>query len=160
MNYSGTFPSSRNPEEVFDLLATPERFAPLLPDYDNMTMQDATHFTVRIAIALGEMAGHVNLPMELTVAERTTVAAYRGEGIVAGSELRMSLRFDVAPAAPGADVRWQGEFSLDGGIALLMGSLIEAMGRKHFERMVERLSEALNPVTPPSEVRPADDYSQ
>ena len=34
-------------DEVFDLLSNPERFAPLMPDFESMTIQDATHFTMR-----------------------------------------------------------------------------------------------------------------
>jgi carbon monoxide dehydrogenase subunit G len=160
MNYSGTFLSSRNPVEVFDLLATPERFAPLLPDYDSMTPQDATHFTLRIAIALGEMSGHVDLAMELAEAERPTAVGYRGQGMVAGSQLRMSLLFGTAPVTLGTEVSWQGEFSLDGALAFLAGSLVEPMGHKHFDRMAERLRNALNPPGPTPDTQSTDGNSQ
>lgn len=160
MHYSGTFLSSRNPEEVFDLLANPECFAPLLPDYDGMTMQDASHFTLRIAIALGEMSAHVNLAMELAGAERPTLVGYHGEGIVAGGQLRMSLQFRVAPSAGVTEVSWQGEFSLDGGLAFLAGSLIEPMGRKHFDRMAERLRDTLNPPAPAPDIPSTDENPQ
>jgi carbon monoxide dehydrogenase subunit G len=160
MNYSGTFLSSRDPEEVFNLLATPEHFAPLLPDYDSMTPQDPTHFTLRIAIALGEMSGHVDLAMELSETDRPMTVGYRGQGMVAGSQLRMSLQFRMAPAATSTEVSWQGEFSLDGGLAFLAGSLIEPMGRKHFDRMAERFRNALNPPEPTPDTQSTDGNSQ
>lgn len=148
MNHSGTFLTPRTPDEVFNLLANPEQFAPLLPDFENMAMQDPTHFSVRIAIALGEMSGHANLAMELVEAGRPANVRYRGQGIVAGSQLSLVLHFQIASSEGITEVSWQGEFSLDGGLAFVLGSLIEPMGRKHFERMAERLREQLNPLEP------------
>ena len=152
MNRSGTFLTPRTPNEVFDLLANPEQFAPLLPDFEGMAMLDPTHFSLRIAITLGEMSGHANLAMELVEAERPAIVRYRGQGIVAGSDLNLELRFQIASSGPATEVRWQGELSLDGGLAFVFGSLIEPMGRKHFERMAERLDEQLNRFEPPADV--------
>lgn len=146
MNHSGTFLTPRTPEEVFDLLANPEQFAPLLPDYESMAMEDPTHFSLRIVIAFGEMSGHANLAMELVEAEGPATVGYRGLGIVAGSPLNLMLRFRVSRTNDLTEVRWQGEFTLDGMLAFIAGSLIEPMGRKHFEMMAERLSERLNSV--------------
>ena len=146
MNHSGTFLTSRIPDEVFDLLANPEQFAPLLPDFESITMLDASHFSLRISIALGEMSGHANLAMELVEDERAVSVHYRGQGIVAGSQLNLELQFQIALAEAATEVSWRGEFSLDGGLAFVFGSLIEPMGRKHFERMAERLRERLNPL--------------
>ena len=152
MNHSGTFLTPRTPEEVFDLLASPEQFAPLLPDFESMAMTDRTHFSLGIAIALGEMSGHANLGMELVEAERPARVRYRGQGIVAGSYLNLELEFQIASSDPATEVKWQGEFFLDGGLAMVFGSLIEPMGRKHFERMAERLREQLNPFEPTPDV--------
>ena len=55
MVHSGTFQVDRPAEEVFELLANPERFAPLMPDFESMAMQDATHFTLRTVLAMGEI---------------------------------------------------------------------------------------------------------
>ena len=80
--------------------------------------------------------------------------------MVAGSQLRMSLQFRMAPAATSTEVSWQGEFSLDGGLAFLAGSLIEPMGRKHFDRMAERFRNALNPPEPTPDTQSTDGNSQ
>ena len=146
MNHSGTFFTSRPPDEVFDLLANPELFAPLLPDYESMVMQDPTHFSLRIVIALGEMRGHATLAMERVDAERPALVSYRGQGVVAGSQLNLALEFRISHAEASTQVNWAGEFSLDGGLAFVMGSLLEPMGHQQFERMGERLREGLNPA--------------
>jgi carbon monoxide dehydrogenase subunit G len=117
-----------------------------------MTMLDPTHFSLRIAIALGEMSGQADLAMELVEADRPARVRYRGQGIVAGSQLHLGLEFQIASSDPATEVRWRGEFSLDGGLAFVFGSLLEAMGRKHFERMAERFDEQLNRFEPTADV--------
>ena len=108
MNHSGTFLTPRTPDEVFKLLANPEQFAPLLPDFESAAFLDPTHFSVRIAIALGEMSGHANLAMELVEAERPASVRYRGQGIVAGSQLSLALQFRIASSEGATEVSWQG----------------------------------------------------
>lgn len=143
MTHSGTFFTTRQPGEVFDFLADPQRFAPLLPDYESMVAQDATHFTLRIVISVGQINGHANLAMELCEAVRPSRIEYRGQGIVAGSQLSLNLQFLTTPSLDATEVKWRGEFSLDGMMALMAGSLIEAMGRRNFELMAERLQNGL-----------------
>jgi uncharacterized protein len=143
MTHSGTFLTARSADEVFDLLANPERFAPALPDFESMVMQDATHFTLRIVIAVAEINGHANLAMNLREAVRPSDVEYQGQGILAGGQLDLRLRFHIAPSEGMTAVTWQGEFSLDGMLALVAGGLMEPMGRRNFEVMAERLQNAL-----------------
>ena len=157
MTHSGSFLTSRSTEEVFDLLANPERFAPLLPDFESMSLQDPTRFTVRIVIAVAQINGHANLAMELREAVPPSLVEYLGVGIVAGSQLNLRLRFHLAPSDDMTAVNWQGEFLLDGMLALMAGSLIEPMGRKHFDLMAERLRNSLRPVGSPADTAPEPD---
>ena len=151
MTHSGSFLTSHSAEEVFDLLANPERFAPLLPDFESMSLEDPTHFTVTIGIAVAQINGHANLAMELREPVLPSFLEYHGQGLVAGSQLNLSLQFRLAPSGAMTEVSWQGEFSLDGMLALIAGSLIEPMGRKHFDLMAERLRISLRPDASPSD---------
>jgi carbon monoxide dehydrogenase subunit G len=152
MNHSGIFFTTRKPEDVFDLLADPQRFAPLLPFFESMALQDATHFSLQIAIAVGQINGHATLAMELGEVLRPSRLEYRGQGIVAGSQLNLILQFQIAPLADATEVSWQGQIALDGMLALMAGHLIEPMGRKNFELMAERLQSELHETAP----EPAD----
>lgn len=160
MIHSGTFQVERTADEVFDLLATPERFAPLMPDFESMAMQDATHFSLRTVIHVGPMLGHANLAMELRDAVRPVTVRYSGQAILAGSPLRMRLDFRLAAADAATEVSWQGEVNLEGPLAFMAGSLVETMGRENFERMAERLQEDLReqparvPHEPPGDSSP------
>ena len=139
MTHSGSFSVPCSAGEVFRLLAAPERFAPLLPDYESMAMVDATHFTLRTVIAIGEIRGHANLNMELREAVPDSVVEYTGEGVIAGGKLRFGLRFDIAATELGSQVSWRGEVALEGMLAMLAGGLLETMGRGNFEAMAERI---------------------
>lgn len=144
MTHCGTFLTDRSADEVFDLLANPERFALLLPDFESMTLQDETHFIMRIVIAVGEMSGRAIIAMELREAVRPSEVKYVGRGIIAGSPLELRLRFQIATSDGMTEVTWEGEFSLEGMLALMAGGLIESMGRRNFERMAERIRDALH----------------
>jgi carbon monoxide dehydrogenase subunit G len=143
MNHSGTFLTTRSAEEVFDLVADPQRFATLLPDFESISIQDATHFSMRIVIAVGQIKGHANLAMERRETLRPSHLEYRGQGIVAGSELTFAMQFQLAPAETATEVSWQGEVSINGKLAFMAGSLIESMGRRNFESMAEQLQNRL-----------------
>jgi carbon monoxide dehydrogenase subunit G len=143
MNHSGKFLTSRRAGEVFELVADSRRFSPLLPDFESMTVEDATHFTLRIRINIGQINGHANLAMEMYAADRPNRVEYRGTGIVAGSQLNFAMQFQLASAGTGTQVNWQGEVSLEGMLAQMAGGMMESMGRGNFEAMAERLRDRL-----------------
>ena len=142
MTHSGAFSVRRSVEEVFDLLSNPERFAPLMPDFESMTMQDATHFTMRTVIAIGEIKGHANLAMELLPASGKRVG-YAGSATIAGGPLRTAIDFQIKPQEEMTEVVWQGEVTLGGALATMAENLLESMGRRNFDRMAERLQLSL-----------------
>ncbi len=98
MIHSGTFSARRDLTDVYGLLANPERFAPFLPDLEGLTLQDATHFTARIAIAIGKINGHLDLAMELCEAVPVGLVRYQGAGSVAGSALTFAMKFELSPS--------------------------------------------------------------
>jgi len=156
MIHSGTFIAQRPADEVFDLLASPERFAPLMPDFESMAMHDATHFSLRTVIHVGPMSGHANLAMELREAVRPVKVSYAGEAMIAGGPLRLNLQFTLAPADDATEVAWEGEISLGGSLALMAGSLVETMGGENFARMAKRLQEDLRLPLPEEAPAPSE----
>ena len=58
---SGEFTTPRNPDEVCGFLSDPRKFAPLLPDFEDMTVEDATHFTVKLNVGVGGIRGTAEL---------------------------------------------------------------------------------------------------
>ena len=86
-----------------------------------MSVQDATHFTLRIEIVVGQISGHANLAMELRDAVQADRVEYRGQGIVAGSQTHFRHAVSVRSAEPETEVTWQGDVSLDGMLAMMAG---------------------------------------
>jgi carbon monoxide dehydrogenase subunit G len=156
--HSGIFVVHCDPEIAFDLLAAPERFAPLLPDFESMTMQDATHFNMRSVLAIGRINGHIDSAMELAEAIRPERIRYRGQGTVASSPLSFELEFRITPAGEMTEVRWQGEVKLSGSLAFMVGDLLDGMSRQNFERTAESLRVRLQELgLPPA---PAESSSE
>jgi carbon monoxide dehydrogenase subunit G len=144
MNHSGTFLTKRTAEEVFDLVADPQRFARLLPDFESLSARDATHFTLRLRIVVGQISGHADLDMELLAADRSGHVEYRGHGVVAGSQIVFAMQFQLRCEGTETRVIWQGDLSVDGMLAMMAGGMIDSMGRRNFEATVERLQSELS----------------
>jgi carbon monoxide dehydrogenase subunit G len=150
INFSGEFTTPRAPDEVFEFLSDPNRFGPLLPDFQSMSMQDPTHFTVKVKVGVGNIRGTAELKMELTEAVRPLRAQYKGQGTAVGSQVTVSAGFDLTPLPEGTKVLWQGETSIFGKLASMAGGMLEPLGRKNIQKLIEGLQKALSePATAP-----------
>jgi carbon monoxide dehydrogenase subunit G len=144
INFSGEFTTPRSPEEVFDFLSDPSKFAPLLPDYQSMNMQDATHFTVKVKVGVGNIRGSAELKMELTEAVKPQRAQYKGQGTAVGSQVNVIAGFDLEPNGSTTKVVWKGETSVFGKLASMAGGMLEPLGRKNIQKLIEGLQTALS----------------
>jgi uncharacterized protein len=147
INFSGEFTTPRASEEVFDFLSDPNRFGPLLPDFQSMTMQDPTHFTVKVKVGVGNIRGTAELKMELSEALKPLRAHYKGQGTAVGSQVTVSAGFDLSALPEGTKVVWQGETSIFGKLASMAGGMLEPLGRKNIQKLIEGLQKALSTPT-------------
>jgi carbon monoxide dehydrogenase subunit G len=144
IKFGGEFEIKQSPEEVYDFLTDPQKFAPLLPDYQSMTQQDATHFTVKVNVGISYIKGAADMKMELTEADRPKRAQYKGQGSAAGGKVAMIARFDLTPAGGGTKVVWQGEAQVFGALASVAGGLLEPLGKKNVQKLIDGLQTALS----------------
>jgi carbon monoxide dehydrogenase subunit G len=144
IKFGGEFEIKRTPEEVYDFLTDPNKFAPLLPDFQGMTQQDATHFTVKVNVGISYIRGAADMKMELTQAERPRRAEYKGQGSAAGGKVAMTAGFDLTPSGSGTKVVWQGEAQVFGALASVAGGLLEPLGRKNVQKLIDGLQTALS----------------
>ncbi len=144
INFSGEFTTPRAPEEVFDFLSDPNQFGPLLPDFQSMTMQDPTHFTVKVKVGVGNIRGTAELKMELSEAIKPLRAHYKGQGTAVGSQVTVSAGFDLSALPQGTKVVWQGETSIFGKLASMAGGMLEPLGRKNIQKLIEGLQKELS----------------
>jgi len=141
--FQGDFVVRRTPEEVYDFLADPSRFCPLLPDFEKLTPVDPTHFTVSLKIGVAHIRGTATVKMALEEAEPPRRARYSGKGSVAGGNVEIGAGFDLEPADEGTCVRWQGTGKVFGQLASLAGGLLEPLARKNVQRLIDSLQAAL-----------------
>src|ERR1700720_2436439 len=124
IRFSGEFEVRKKPEEVYDFLTDPDRFAPLLPEFQSLLVQDTTHFAVKVNVGISYIKGSADVKMELAEADRPRRAQYKGQGAVAGGSVTMVAGFDLAGTALGTKVNWQGEAQIFGRLASVAGGLL------------------------------------
>lgn len=143
IHFSGEFTTPRSPDEVFDFLSDSNKFGPLLPDFQSMEQQDATHFSVKVRVGVGNIRGSAEIKMELAEAVKPLRAHYKGQGTAVGSQVTISAGFDLAPAPEGTKVAWQGEANIFGKLASMAGGMLEPIGRKNIQKLIDGLQKAL-----------------
>ena len=158
IQFSGEFTTPRSPEEVFDFLSDPSKFGPLLPDFQSMSMQDPTHFIVKVRVGVGNIRGSAEIKMELVEALRPLRAHYKGQGNAVGSQVSVSAGFDLTPLPESTRVVWQGETSVFGKLASMAGGLLEPLGKKNIQKLIDGLQQALARPAAPVTTEPARPY--
>jgi carbon monoxide dehydrogenase subunit G len=143
IKFGGEFEVKRTPEEVYDFLTDPKKFGPLLPDFQNMSVQDATHFTVKVNVGISYIKGTADVKMQLAEAERPKRALYKGQGSVAGGNVSLTAGFNLAAANGGTKVAWQGEAQIFGRLTSVAGGLLEPLGKKNVQKLIDGLQAAL-----------------
>jgi carbon monoxide dehydrogenase subunit G len=143
IKFGGEFEVQRRPEEVYDFLTDPNKFAPLLPEFQGVTVKDAKHFTVKVNVGVSYIKGTAEVKMELAEAERPRRAQYKGQGSVAGGNVSMISGFDLTPAGQGTRVAWKGEAQVFGRLTSVAGGLLEPLGRKQVQKLIDALQTAL-----------------
>jgi carbon monoxide dehydrogenase subunit G len=143
IKFSGEFEVKRTPEEVYDFLTDPQKFAPLLPEFKGVAVQDPTHFTVKVNVGISYIKGVADVKMELIQSQRPSRAQYKGQGSVAGGNVSMIASFDLSPNADGTKVAWQGEAQVFGRLTSVAGGLLEPLGKKNVQKLIDGLQAAL-----------------
>jgi uncharacterized protein len=143
IKFNGDFEVARTPEEVFTFLTDPNKFCPLLPEFKGMTVQDPTHFNVKVSVGISYIKGVADVKMELAEADRPKRAQYKGQGNVAGGGATLVAGFDLAPTSMGTKVAWQGEAQVFGRLTSVAGGLLEPLGKKQIQKLIDGLQHAL-----------------
>lgn len=143
IKFSGEFEVKKNPEEVYDFLTDPNRFAPLLPEFQGVTIVDPSHFSVKVNVGISYIKGTADVKMELAEGDRPRRAQYKGQGAVAGGNVTMISGFDLTPVNDGTKVNWQGEAQVFGRLTSVAGGLLEPLGKKQIQKLIDGLQAAL-----------------
>lgn len=143
IKFGGEFDVQRSLDEVYDFLTDPNKFAALLPEFQGMAIQDAKHFTVRVRVGISHIKGTAEVKMELAEAERPKRAQYKGQGSVAGGNVLLTAAFDLSTVNGATKVAWQGDAQIFGRLTSLAGGLLEPLGKKNAQKLIDGLQAAL-----------------
>jgi uncharacterized protein len=143
-SFGGEFPVQRTPEETYDFLTDPKRFAPLLPDYENVDVRDAENFIVEVKVGISHIRGTAMVKLNLASHERPARAVYKGKATMAGGNVDLNASFDLRPNGSGTMVSWKGEAQVFGRLTSIAGGLLEPLARKNIQKVIVTLQQAMN----------------
>jgi|SRR5271154_573639 len=144
IEFGGDFVVPKNPDEVYKFLVDPERFCPLLPDYQSMTKQDDKNFSVNLRVGISHIRGTAVVKMSLAEENPGKHARYNGKGDVPGGTAQLSAGFDLEPNSSGTKVIWKGESQIAGRLPSLAGGLLEPLAKKNIQKLIDSLQKALS----------------
>ncbi len=146
IKFDGEFTVTAAPQTVYDMLADPQKFAPLLPTYRSLEAKDDGSTDVTVEVGVGKIRGSAIVSLALEEADSPRRAAYSGKGKVMGSAFNMLTSFDLEALADGGTrVKWQGDLSMFGKLVALAGGLIRPIAKKDIQRLIDAIQAALSP---------------
>jgi len=141
---AGDFTVQKTPEEVYSFLVDPKRFCPLLPDFQGMEVVDSKNFQVKLSVGISHIRGTASVKMTLVDEQRPRQAAYEGKGEVPGGSATIRAQFQLEELPDGqTKVRWAGQSSVLGRVISLAGGLLEPLGKKNVQKLIDGLQKAL-----------------
>lgn len=142
--FGGEFQVRRPREEVYDFLTNPNRFGPLLPDFESVSTEDNRNFTLKVKVGVAHIRGTASVKLQLAEAERPRRALYKGKGSLAGGNVDLTARFDLDEDSGATRVRWTGEAQVFGPLISVAGGLLEPLAKKNVQKLIDGLQKALS----------------
>ena len=143
ISFDGSFEVKQDREKVFEFLTDPDRFCPLLPDYQSHAVEDDNHFNVKVKVGISHIRGTAAMKLQLAESVRPQRAVYKGNGSVAGGNVSVTAGFDLSEMPGGTKVDWKGEAQIFGRLTSVAGGLLEPLGRKSVQKLIDGLQAAL-----------------
>jgi carbon monoxide dehydrogenase subunit G len=141
---AGDFTVQKTAEEVYSFLVDPKRFCPLLPDFQSMEVVDSKNFLVKLSVGISHIRGTAAVKMTLVDEEHPKQAVYEGQGEVPGGSATIRAQFQLEEVPGGqTKVRWSGQSSVLGRVISLAGGLLEPLGKKNVQKLIDGLQKAL-----------------
>lgn len=144
IKFSGDFVVKKNPQEVYDFLVDPNRFCPLLPDYQSMEVLNDKNFLVKLSVGVSHIRGTAAVKMSLVESAAPKRAVYEGKGDIPGGSASLRAGFDLESAPDGeTKVIWLGQSHIVGRIASLAGGMLEPLAKRNVQKLIDGLQKAL-----------------
>jgi len=146
MSFNGDFEVGIPRAETFELLADPQKFMPVLPNYHSMSMKesDANTAIVKVKVGIGKVHGIATTEMTLQERDTPVRASYIGKGNVMGGAYNMIVAFELQDGSDGGTtVNWEGTTQIYGKILSIAGGGLRGYAEKEINRVIDSLQSAL-----------------
>ena len=141
---SGEFIVPGQRPDVHAFLTDPNKFAPLLPDFKSLEIEDEKSFVVKLRVGVSNIRGTALIRLELFENKPPEKAVFKGSGKLPGGAAELTAQFDLEETSSGTKVHWQGEAQIVGKIASIAGGLLEPLAQKNLQRLIDGLQSALS----------------
>src|SRR3982074_3794099 len=95
IKFNGDFTVKKTPQEVYDFLVDPNRFCPLLPDYQSMEILNPNNSIVQLSVGVAHIRGTAQRKMSLVDPKTARLAVYEDKGDVPGGSASLRAGFDL-----------------------------------------------------------------
>jgi len=144
LDFDGEFEVEKSPDDVYDFLTDPERFAPLLPDFEDLELHENGSFTIKVKVGVSHISGTAKVELDLVEDDPPNHALYRGSGSVVGGSVDLEAGFDLEEVNSGNTlVKWRGKPDVSGKIVSMAGGLLEPIAKKNIEKTIGRLRDEM-----------------
>jgi carbon monoxide dehydrogenase subunit G len=137
MQMEGSFTVKAGRLEAYRFLIDPARFAVHMPDVEEVTVQDETHFTMKAKVGVSHIKGTMTVKLELVEKVEPERAKIVGKASGLASVVDLVTGFELEEADNGMTrIQWKGEATVGGKLAALGGGLMERLAKKNLEKLV------------------------
>jgi carbon monoxide dehydrogenase subunit G len=145
ISFNGEFTVAASPQEAYDFLSDPRKFAPCLPTYEHLEMKDDRTGDVTVRVGVGKIRGSAVVELTLKDEKSPVHAGYDGKGKLMGSAFNLETAFDLEAAEGGGTVvKWVGDLNMFGKLVALAGGLIRPIAKKDIKQLVDALQAELS----------------
>lgn len=146
LEFEGNFEVDNSPEYVYDFLTDPEKFAPVLPEFQDLEVNgdDDRECTIKVMIGVSHIQGEATVDLELVEEDPPKYAKYEGTGSIVAGSVDLTAEFEIEGMdTDGTRVHWFGEPEISGRIVSIAGGLLKPFAQKNIEKAIDRISEAI-----------------
>jgi uncharacterized protein len=148
LQYNGTEQIGASPETVWTFVTDPNKVGACLPELDQLTVHDDTHFDALVRVGVGPVRGKFKFKVELQPdpAARRINIKIAGGGL--GSAVDLTAGADVVDGGGGTILNWDGAAVMRGPVAAVGGRVLDAQAQKLIAQTFAKVRETLSPASP------------
>lgn len=132
-----------NAQVVFPKLTDPNFFCKYVPDLVGSSVQDDTHFIVKMKVGVGFIHQTLTFNFHFDEKKPPEFAKVAGKGTAPGSVVDLWITFTLNDIEGGVRVAWNAEIKLSGTIAALAGGALEPVINTNVKRFLDSLTSGI-----------------